>query len=43
MVFNFLTDGLAKTHLSQFYLHQSEVIKSVSYTETSDNPGAFCA
>ena len=42
MVFGSLTEGLLRgTSLS--LLHRSEVVKSVSYTETGENPGALCA
>jgi len=33
MVFDLLTDAVCQRHLSQPYLHRSEVVKSVSHTE----------
>ena len=44
VVLDSLTDSLPKPSVvSQTYLHRSEVVKSVSYTETGEDPGALSA
>jgi len=40
MIFNLLIDVLPKG-MSQSYLHQCEVVKSVPYVETGEDPSAY--